>query len=114
MIVRWIAVGATAVVLITGFVALNRVSEQRSASVRADLIEGCTRTNVLRRGLYDFADAAAETRRAEARMESGGAADSSRKAARSYQDTADDLVSAADEVPASPGSPEVDCEEAYE
>lgn len=93
-----------------GLVIVNEVAKSRSDEQRANAVAGCERTNVLRRQLHGFLVDAAETRRATAH---GADRVSNLHAARRYERRARSLVEAAAEYPKRPGSPQVDCDDAF-
>lgn len=79
------------------------------ASSRNDEVKSCVRNNVSRAVLYDFLKSAEAARERDARAGDVNSA----KAAEAYRLDARRMVEAAAPLAARPGSPEVDCDEAF-
>jgi hypothetical protein len=81
---------------------------------RTETITGCERANVIRQQLWTFADGARERNINSLPSQKGSERKASQEAIRDYTEVTTALVAAVADNPKSEGSPQVNCEEAFE
>lgn len=113
MVVRVTLVGAAATLIIGGFVTVDRINAGRSEQIRQTQVDACVRGNTLRGALYRNTVRDYQTRAAAAAQFTGEAQRKITLEAEGGAKDAKALLRSVADVAKKPGSPQVNCEEAY-